>query len=211
MSDVPPSTSGAIGGARAQTQFGLPFFSSYYTINNNLDSYIAELNSTFGSRFSNNLTAGYSGFPRLPRKLAGAFSRWLTLATATDLSTGGDLANITASNTLTSFGYEPFSAFNILNSDVYQFGDNFTAYLGKHNVTVGTYNEFYKFSNGFAPNYYGNYQYNSLDDFYASAGTTEAPNGYTLVNGVPTPRATGAGAPALQGPQRYQLQYSAQS
>ncbi|UOQ76151.1 TonB-dependent receptor [Hymenobacter sp. 5516J-16] len=207
LSDVPPSTSNAIGGVRAQTQFGLPFFSSYYTINNNLDSYIAELNSTFGSRFSNNFTAGYSRF-RDFRESSGGIFPLVDIGNGDNLSTGNNLAAITASNTLTSFGYEPFSAFNILNSDVYQFGDNFTAYLGKHNVTVGTYNELYEFSNGFAPNYYGNYQFNSLADFYASARTAEAPNGYAIVNGVPTPRATGAGAPPLQGPQRYQLQYS---
>jgi hypothetical protein len=28
---------------------------------------------------------------------------------------------------------------------------------------------FTNFQNGFAPNYYGNYQFNSLPDFYASA------------------------------------------
>ncbi|OON67344.1 TonB-dependent receptor [Hymenobacter sp. CRA2] len=210
--DINPSSSGAIGGqsgTRAQSQFGLPFFSSYYTINNNLDSWIGELNSTFGSRFANNLTAGYSRFRDFRESPGGGLFPLVDIGNATS---GLSPANsrISASNALTTFGYEPFTAFNILNSDVYQFGDNFTAFLGKHNVTVGTYNELYRFRNGFAPNYYGSYQFNSLEDFYAAARTPEAPNGYTLdANRNPVPRATGTAGPAAAFAQRYQLQYSA--
>ena len=205
--DVNPSNSGAITNAatRAQTQDGLPFFSSYYTINNNLNSIIAELNSTFGSRYSNNLTAGYSAFRDFRESPGGGNFPLVDIGNNTGRSAAGAAPT---GLTFTSFGYEPFSAFNILNSDVYQIGDNFTAYLGKHNVTVGTYNELYKFSNGFAPNYYGGYAFNSLDDFYASARTPEAPNGYVLDasrNPVPAPAGNQPGLP-----NRYQLQYAAQ-
>ncbi len=199
--DVPPSTSGAIAGQRSQSYFGLPFLSSYYTINNNLNSIIAELNSSFGSgKFSNNLTGGYSAFRDTRQSLGGNPFPLVDIGTGTGLSaTAAAQAGITASNSLTSFGYEPFTAFNLLNSDVYQIGDNFTAYLGKHNLTVGTYNEYYKFRNGFAPNYYGNYSFNSLEDFYASAGFN-----YNRANETFTPL-TGT----RPGPQRYNLQYSA--
>jgi hypothetical protein len=74
-----------------------------------------------------------------------------------------------SNNFLTAFGTEPFSANNILNTDVIQISDNFDMYLGKHTVSVGTYNEIYKFQNGFAPAYYGLYQFATLDDFYQSA------------------------------------------
>ncbi|QKG53311.1 hypothetical protein [Hymenobacter sp. BRD67] len=107
------------------------------------------------------------------------------IGNATTLSAPG--TRVTAPQTLTSFGYEPFSAFNILNTNTYQFGDNFTAFLGKHNVTVGTYNELYKYTNGFAPQYYGAFVYNSLQDFYASAATADAPYGYNYTNGALTP------------------------
>ncbi|HEX8327777.1 MAG TPA: TonB-dependent receptor [Hymenobacter sp.] len=199
--DIPPSTSGAINNQRSQSQFGLPFFSSYYTINNNLNSIIAELNSTLGGgKFSNNLTAGYSAF-RDFRESSGGIFPLVDIGTSIGRSTTTAAQNgVTASNSLTSFGYEPFSAFNVLNSDVYQIGDNFTAYLGKHNVTVGTYNEFYKFRNGFAPTYYGNYAYNSLEDFYASAGFN-----YDRSTATYTPLPTGTTRP---GPQRYDLRYS---
>ncbi len=199
--DIPPSTSGAINNQRSQSQFGLPFSSSYYTINNNLNSFIAELNSTLGGgKYSNNLTAGFTAF-RDFRESSGGIFPLVDIGTQVGRSTGAGLNGITASNSLTTFGYEPFSANNILNSDVAQIGDNFTAYLGKHNVTVGTYNEYYKFKNGFAPNYYGNYSYNSLEDFYASAGYN-----YDRSTGAYTPLAAGETRP---GPARYNLQYSA--
>ncbi|QJX47533.1 TonB-dependent receptor [Hymenobacter taeanensis] len=200
--DIPPSTSGAINNQRSQSQFGLPFSSSYYTINNNLNSFIAELNSTLGGgKFSNNLTAGYSAF-RDYRESSGGIFPLVDIGTSVGRSTSTAALNgINAANSLTSFGYEPFSAFNILNSDVFQVGDNFTAYLGKHNVTVGTYNEYYKFRNGFAPNYYGNYSFNSLEDFYASAGFS-----YDRATASYAPLAAGTSRP---GPARYNLQYSA--
>ncbi len=206
--DVPPSSSGAIGSnGRAQSIIGLPFLSPYYRINNNLNSFIAELNSTFGARFSNNLTAGYLANRDFRQSVGGGsipLFPLVDIGNSTALSAAN--TNVTASQELTSFGYEPFSAFNILNSDTYQFGDNFTAYLGKHNVTIGTYNELYKYSNGFAPQYYGAFTYNSLQDFYASAATTASPYGYDYVNGVLTPRTVGEG---LRGAQRYQVRYSA--
>ncbi|MBD2721768.1 TonB-dependent receptor [Hymenobacter armeniacus] len=205
--DVPPSGSGALGPSnigRSQSQFGLPFFSSYYTINNNLNSVIAELNSTFTSRFANNLTAGYSAFRDFRESPGGGSFPLVDIGTATARTAAG--GSINAANSYTSFGYEPFSAFNVLNSDVYQIGDNFTIFMGKHNVTVGTYNEFYKFTNGFSPNYYGAYAFNGLDDFYAAARTASAPLGYTRdASGNPVANTTGT----LAYPQRYQLSYSA--
>ena len=204
--DVPPSSSGSIG-SRSQTLFGLPYLGAYYRINNNINSFIAELNSTFGAKFSNNLTAGYLA-NRDYRESGGGGAIPLfplvDIGNATGLSAAG--TRVTAPATLTSFGYEPFSAFNILNTDTYQFGDNFTAFLGKHNVTLGTYNELYKYSNGFAPQYYGAFVYNSLQDFYASAATTTSPYGYDYANGVLSNRTVGEG---LRPAQRYQLRYSA--
>jgi hypothetical protein len=205
--DVNPSSSGgSIGGSRAETAFGLPFLSSYYTINNNLNSVIAELNSTLGGgKYSNNLTAGYIGNRDYREYTSGNspfpmvdIGNQVGLTTAASTNSG-----VRAGNGFTTFGSELYTAFNVLNSDIYQFGDNFTAFLGKHNVTVGTYNELYKFSNGYAPNYYGTYQYNSLEDFYASAGYSynRATSAYT---------ANPAGT-ALIGPARYALQYSTQA
>jgi len=51
----------------------------------------------------------------------------------------------TGSKDLTAFGYEPFTAFNVLNTDIYQLSDNVTIYKGNHEINLGTSNEIDKF------------------------------------------------------------------
>ncbi len=155
--DVPPSNSGSIV-TRQPSQTGLPFLGAYYRINNNLNSVIAELNSTFGNKYANKFQIGYTAFRDF--RETPTSSKTIPLV---------DIAN-GSGGFLTAFGYEPFSAYNILNSNVFQISDNVDIYLAKHTVTLGTYNEFYQFQNGFDPFFYGAYQFNSLGDFYASAG-----------------------------------------
>jgi hypothetical protein len=157
--DVPPSSSGAIG-TRSPSNTGLPFLGAYYRINNNLNSVIAELNSAFSNTVSNKFQIGYS-----------AFRDFRETPTSSTLMPLVDIANGSGSF-LTAFGYEPFSAYNILNSNVFQLSDQLDIYKGKHSLTFGTYNEFYHFENGFDPFFYGAYQFNSLADFYASAAGT---------------------------------------
>ena len=202
LADVPPSNSGSLTNAgatgRQGTAFGLPFLAAYYEINNNLDSYIAELNSSFGARFSNNMTAGYTAFRDSRATTSSPFP-------FVEIGNGVGITGVTGTQapnaTLTVFGYEPFTGNNLLNTDVYQFGDNFTAYLGKHNVTVGTYNEYYKFRNGFAPNLNSFYRFNSLDDFYSNTGFAYNRTGNTL---------TPLGATAARAnPTQFQNQFAA--
>ncbi|MEO7990045.1 MAG: carboxypeptidase regulatory-like domain-containing protein [Chryseolinea sp.] len=158
--DVPPSTSGAIGNTRSPGVTGLPFLAAYYRINNNLNSVTAELNSNFGNKSSNKFQVGYSAF-RDFREIPTSNINFPLV----DIGNG-------SGQFLTSFGTEPFSANNILNTNVIQISDNFDLYKGKHTLSFGTYNEIYKFENGFSPNYYGLYQFASLADFYASAAGT---------------------------------------
>ena len=206
--DVPPSASGAVG-TRSQSQFGLPYQAAYYTINNNLNSIIAELNSTLGSgKYSNNLTAGYSAFRDFRTTLSAVFPL-VDIGTNVGLTafptaTTPNPAYSAPTATLTSFGYEPFTAGNVLDTDVYQIGDNFTAYLGKHNVTVGTYNEFYKFKNGFAPNYNGLFRYNSLEDFYSANGYS-----YDRTTGQYAAYSATNPSPGRENASVYRLQYAA--
>lgn len=158
--DIGPSGSGGISNTRSPGITGLPYLGAYYRINNNLNSFTAELNSNFSNKFSNKLQVGYSEFRdfRENPAIANPFPM-------VDIGNG-------SGGFLTSFGFEPFSANNILNTNILQISDNLDIFLNKHTVSVGTYNEFYKFQNGFAPNYYGIYRFNSLADFYASAAGT---------------------------------------
>ncbi len=180
-SDVAPSTSGALAQGRGPNGNALPYLASFYRINNNLNSVIAELNSTFGSKFSNTLQAGFTAMRD--------FRETPYLSSTFPLV---DVGNGPGQQQLTAFGYEPFTAFNLLNSNVFQISDNFTIFAGKNTFTIGTYNEFYKFRNGFAPNYYGSYQFASVDAFISNATQTPIAGGTTIAN-----------------PSRYQIQYSA--
>jgi len=157
--DIPPSSSGSLTGGRNPSANVLPFQGSLYRINNNLDSYIAELNSTFSSKVANNLTVGYTQM-RDFRESPVNNTPFPTV----------DIGN-NNNNSLTAFGFEPFSANNLLDSDIFQASDNLTIYAGKHVFTLGAAFETNSFRNGFAPNFYGGYQFKSIDDFIASINT----------------------------------------
>jgi hypothetical protein len=162
--DVPPSGSGTPSptGGRSISQNTLPSLSAYYQIHNDVQSVIGELNSVISDRFSNQLQAGYTAQRDYRNSLGGNPFPFVDIRN-TD-------ATANAGTSLTSFGTELFTPGNLLDSDIYQLSDNLTYSAGKHLFTLGTYNEFYKFRNGFAPDLYGRYNFNSLTDFYNSAG-----------------------------------------
>jgi hypothetical protein len=154
--DVPPNSSGSPGTNPAPSGAGrgeasstyMPFENSFYTINNNSYSIIAELNSRFGNMFSNNLQAGVTFFRDFRTSKSSPFPM-------VDFYN----SNNTPANNYTSIGYEPFTYGNTLNQDVYQFNDNFNIYFKDHVITLGTSNEFYRVYNYFYSQYYGTYRY----------------------------------------------------
>lgn len=153
--NVVPSSSGSFTGGRTASNTGMPFFASSYIINNNFHIVIAELNTRFSSTLSNKLQVGYN-------RLRDFRSSPGSIFPMVDIGNGNG-------STYTSFGYEPFTAFNLLNTDTWQFNDIVSYFKGKHNFTFGTQNTYNKFLNGFAPNYYGAYQFPSLSAFYDAA------------------------------------------
>lgn len=159
--DVLISNSGAVNGNRRDNQNALNFANSNYVINNDIYSVIGELNSTLNRRTHNNFIIGFTANRDYRSSNGGVFP-------LVDIQMGG--------TTMTSFGYEPFTANNILNTNTFQIQDNLTHYVGKHTITAGIAYERFAFENTFAPTYYGHYTFNSLEDFYRSA------NGDTGVN-----------------------------
>ena len=162
--DVSPSGSGTptpVGG-RSLSQNTVPFLSSYYRIHNDVQSLIGELNSSISSSVSNQFQAGYTAQRDYRESKGGNPFPFVDIRNTDATSNAG--------TELTTFGYELFTPGNLLDSDIYQISDNLNYSTGKHLFTLGTYNEFYKFRNGFAPDLYGRYNFNSLDDFYKSAG-----------------------------------------
>jgi len=154
--DIAASNSGAPNGNRQPGNNGLPFSGSGYTINNNFNIFIAELNTRISNKFSNKLQLGYSALRDFRASLAGSDFPLV------------DILN-PVGQTYTSFGYEPFTYNNRLFSDIYQVSDILTYYAGTHEITAGTQNYIKKFQNGFAPSYEGAYVFSSLSDFYNSA------------------------------------------
>ena len=95
----------------------LHFSNSNYTQEANQYSLAAELNSTFGSKFSNTLRGSYT-HQNDPR---GSESDVFPLV---DIMKDG--------TAFTSFGYEPFTYGNLRDVKTYSFTDNLTMSLGNH-------------------------------------------------------------------------------
>ncbi len=128
----------------------LQFANSGYTINNNLNSVVAELNSTFGNgKFSNKAQVGYSAF-RDKRDLPNQ-----PFFPQIDITQGG--------TTYTTVGTEQFSANNLLNQNIYQFTDNLSYFAGKHIITGGVNYERFNFVNGFNLQRYGYPYFGGID------------------------------------------------
>ncbi len=152
--DVLASNSGVFSGNRNGTVNALNFSNNNYIINNNLNSIIAELNSNLNKKLYSSFQIGYTANRDFRGSGGGIFP-------LVDIMEGGQ--------TYTSFGYEPFTPNNILNTNTLQIQENLTYYKGKHVVNAGFNLEHFAFENTFTPTYYGQYVYKSLSDFYKSA------------------------------------------
>jgi Carboxypeptidase regulatory-like domain len=151
--DVPVSNSGAFNGRR-DNLFAMTYANSNYVINNDIYSAIAEINSSFSNRMSNNMIFGFTA----NRDYRSSNS---TVFPLVDILEGG--------RNLITFGYEPFTANNTLNTDTWQWQDNIQLYRKKHTYSMGVNFEAFKFFNSFTPTIYGRYAFKSLADFYTSA------------------------------------------
>jgi len=68
---------------------------------------------------------------------------------------------------------------NELDQDIFSLTDNLTLALGNHTLTFGTHNELFRMRNLYLTNYYGNYEYSTLEDFLAIGTPNEvAPKSY---------------------------------
>ncbi|HMH31642.1 MAG TPA: hypothetical protein VK543_01360, partial [Puia sp.] len=162
--DVQASNSGSVNSSSGRTPGAdaMPFYGSGYTINNNFNIFIAELNTKFSNKANNKLQVGYTALKDFRSALT---SKPFPLVDILD-GTG---------KAYTSFGYEQFTYGNVLNSNIFQVNDIFTFYKGSHEITVGTQNSFKSYQNGFSPAYEGVYRFNSLSAFYAAAADPTIP------------------------------------
>jgi hypothetical protein len=167
--DQPASNSGIVnnrvgyGTTRAPGLNTLPFYGSGYTINNNFNIGMLELNSKVSNTVSNKLTVGYSALRDFRSSLSSSNVPMVDIGNGTSAADGTVLT--AANQTMTSFGYELYTAGNLLSSNIGQLSDDLTVFAGKHEFTFGTSNQSQSFTNGFAPTYNGLYTYNSASDF----------------------------------------------
>ncbi|REA61597.1 cell envelope biogenesis protein OmpA [Dyadobacter luteus] len=137
----------------------IAFENANYAQKNIVRSLTAELNSSFGSRLSNQLLATYS-YIESSRSTPGA------LFPMVDIWEGG--------KNYMSFGTELFSYNNGMKNNNLSFVDNVTFLAGKHTFTGGASFEMMKFENSYVRLGTSYYRYNSVQDFL----TEKAPSVY---------------------------------
>jgi hypothetical protein len=147
--DILVSNSGGFSGRRSN-QFALNFENSNYKINNDIYSGIFELNSVFGKRVSNNFQFGYTA----NRDYRASFGNPFPLV---DILSGG--------RNYITLGTEPFTPNNRLNTNTVQVKNDVSVYLKKNTITGGVNFEAFQFENIFTPTLYGQYVFNSVNDF----------------------------------------------
>ncbi len=124
---------------------------NFYRFRNKTNSTVAQLNSTFGSGV-NELRFTYQ---RIRDRRGGNPDEERPFPfVLVDLSAGQVRA-----------GRENFSTANELDQDVYELTDDFTLLRGRHTITIGTHNEFFKFRNLFIRDSFGSYRFANLDLF----------------------------------------------
>lgn len=151
--------------ARNSGNFNIGFLngSEFFTSTTNSTSF--EWSSNIGSKFANNMVIGYT---RVRDDRSPQGSPFPTI----DIQDGSGRIQ---------FGAEPFSTANLLNTDTFTFTDNFEIYKGNHTLTIGTHNEYIDVKNLFFAFNYGNYQYNSVDDWNSDTANIFQ-RGYSLIS-----------------------------
>jgi hypothetical protein len=154
--DVLASGSSSLGfGGRNFSLNALNFQNSNYLINENIRSIVGELNSRLSDNVSNSLIIGYTSQDE-SRGSKGTFFPMVDI-----LKDGA---------TYTTFGFEPFTPNNELRYKTFQVQNNLQIFRDKSTWTLGASYEKYQSENVFFPGSQSAYVFNSLEDFYASAG-----------------------------------------
>lgn len=142
------ATSDVLGSRSSSSSFS---FDSYlYQFNDITNNIVAQLNSTFSNKMSNELIVGYTTI----RDKRGPETTLLPEIEIRDIVTY-------------RAGTDRFSSANALDQNIFELTDNFTYYSGDHTFTLGTHNEFFSFTNLFLRSFGGFYQYNSIADLNA--------------------------------------------
>ncbi len=127
-------------GFRGPSASTLQFENAGYEINNNINSFLVEVNSTFNETTTNKFQFGYTQFDDFRNALS-------TPAPSVTIQNNG--ANYIIA------GHEPFSINNKLDQKVLQLTNNLNFFQGDHTFTVGFSFEKFEFDNSFNLGVYG--------------------------------------------------------
>ncbi len=130
-----------------RTSFSFPDYN--YSFLSKTNSTVAQLNSKLSNSLFNELIINFT-----------------TVREKRDVASNFPAIRVTfKSGNYFYAGTERYSAANALDQDILEITNNLTIFKGKHTITLGTHNEFFKFSNLYIRDFYGYYEFSSLDNF----------------------------------------------
>lgn len=154
----------------------LKFFNTGYFKHSVTNTIVAELNSRINDRLSNEARVSFSGIRDRSTYHGARFPYILINGT---VATDPKNPNRTTRYQVQA-GVDNYRSANELDQDIYSLTDNLTLSLGNHTLTFGTHNELFRMRNLYIANHFGNYTYNTLQDFLNIGSTSEkAPASYS--------------------------------
>ncbi len=139
-------------GSQFNNSYNMP--DHFYSIEDRMLSMVAQLNSSLGKSFFNELRVTYQR-ERNVRGDQPGFQAFPEVRV--DMPSGNYV----------TFGTEYSSQANKLNQDIVEITDDLTWVKGAHTFSFGTHNELYQFYNLFIQNLYGAYRFSSAANFDA--------------------------------------------
>ena len=150
--------------SRSLTSTSFKMLDNGYKFYSDKNAWVAQLKSAFGRGAYNEFSAGFTKI-RDKRALFVPGTPQYAVRTPSGITMLG--------------GSENSSQLNELDQDIVEINDQLTIPVGtKHRFSIGTQNSYYKVRNAFGQNIFGNWSFNSLDDFQngiASAYSVSAP------------------------------------
>ncbi|MEM7352353.1 MAG: TonB-dependent receptor [Acidobacteriota bacterium] len=144
-------------GINRPSNFTYEWPSETYAFRSETNSTVAQLNSTLGSHAFNELRVARQTVRDQRDAQGGVRFPWIEIENVGSPSSGVEF----------EAGTEPFSTANSLDQDLIEVHNDLTWLKGNHTLTFGTHNEFFSFENLFIQNFFGAYEFATLDAFEA--------------------------------------------